>query len=78
LAHDPALPSDTTDFQHTVTTPAILFIGQVLSQCPLTNPLHAVVGLFLANLAFHVPTTTTTTTHHHSPRPSHARHAEPD
>lgn len=43
----------TTDFQHTVTTPAVLFIGQVLSQCPLTNPLHAVVGLFLANLAFH-------------------------
>jgi hypothetical protein len=57
VAHDPALPSDTTDFQHTVTTPAILFIGQVLSQCPLTNPLHAVVGLFLANLAFNVPTT---------------------
>jgi hypothetical protein len=37
-----------------VTTPAILFLGQVLAQCPLTNPLHPVAGLFVAQLVLHV------------------------
>lgn len=29
-------------------------MSEALARCPLTNPLHAVAGLFMANLIEHV------------------------
>jgi nucleolar protein 14 len=42
-----------TDYQHTVTTPALLFMAQCLAQCPLSSPIHATSGLFLCNMIYH-------------------------
>ncbi|CAG5123903.1 unnamed protein product [Candidula unifasciata] len=41
----------TSDFQHPVTTPAMHFITQMLSECVLRNSRDVVAGLFLCSLA---------------------------
>ncbi len=40
-----------TDFRHPVATPALLLLGQALTQCPVTSAHDAERGLFLAALA---------------------------
>jgi nucleolar protein 14 len=40
-----------TDFRHPVVTPALLYIGQALSQCPILTPTDVERGLFVAALA---------------------------
>jgi len=40
-----------TDFRHPVVTPALLYMGQALTQCPLLRPRDVERGLFVAALA---------------------------
>lgn len=40
----------TSDFRHSVTTPAIIFITQMLAQCPVNHERDIAAGLFLCNL----------------------------
>ncbi|CAG8519627.1 9906_t:CDS:10 [Cetraspora pellucida] len=40
----------TSDFRHPVVTPALLLMAQYLAQCPFSNGLDLVSGLFLCNL----------------------------
>ncbi|KAK3095262.1 hypothetical protein FSP39_012329 [Pinctada imbricata] len=40
----------TSDFRHSVTTPAHIFITQMLSQCPVRNERDIAAGLFLSSL----------------------------
>lgn len=40
-----------TDFRHPVVTPALLYLGQALSQCPVVTPTDVERGLFVAALA---------------------------
>ncbi|KAM3575098.1 hypothetical protein VYU27_003012 [Nannochloropsis oceanica] len=40
-----------TDFRHPVVTPALLYMGQALSQCPILTPTDIERGLFVAALA---------------------------
>jgi nucleolar protein 14 len=40
-----------TDFRHPVVTPALLYMGQALSQCPVVTPTDVEGGLFVAALA---------------------------
>ncbi|KXZ52129.1 hypothetical protein GPECTOR_10g758 [Gonium pectorale] len=44
----------TSDRRHPVLTPAALFIGKVLSQCVVSNPHEAAVGLCLCSLLTHM------------------------
>ncbi|XP_060076896.1 nucleolar protein 14-like [Ylistrum balloti] len=39
-----------SDFRHSVTTPAIIFITQMLAQCPVNHERDIAAGLFLCNL----------------------------
>lgn len=39
-----------TDFKHPVVTPALLYMGQALSQCPVVTPTDVERGLFVAAL----------------------------
>ena len=40
-----------TDFKHPVLTPAMILIGQYLSQCPVRGPRDAIAGVLLSGLA---------------------------
>ncbi|OWF55050.1 Nucleolar protein 14 [Mizuhopecten yessoensis] len=40
----------TSDFRHSVTTPAIIFTTQMLAQCPVNHERDIAAGLFLCNL----------------------------
>ncbi|ESO96868.1 hypothetical protein LOTGIDRAFT_115358 [Lottia gigantea] len=40
----------TSDFQHKVTTPSLMFMAQMLAQTPVNNERDIVYGLFLCNL----------------------------
>lgn len=42
-----------TDFRHPVVTPALLLLGQALSQCPIVCSSDLEAGLFCATLALH-------------------------
>lgn len=40
----------TSDFKHCVITPALLFMGEILSQCPVRSHIDVAKGLFICNL----------------------------
>ena len=40
----------TSDFRHSVTTPSMLFLGQILAICPVRSLRDVAVGLFVCNL----------------------------
>ncbi len=42
-----------TDFRHPVVTPALLYMGQAVSQCPLMTPTDVERGLFVVALMLH-------------------------
>lgn len=45
-----ALLFPTSDFQHSVVTPTMLFMGQILVQCTIHTVRDIIVGLFICNL----------------------------
>ena len=47
----------TSDYRHVVTTPSMLFMGQILSQCPVKSCKDVALGLFVCNLFIQVSKT---------------------